>query len=65
MTWAVSVFVGGEVFTACSGEGALGRKGRVGGERRKEFLRMPRGVLDSCGAVKKGIYEYTFWPLGW
>lgn len=43
MTWAVSVFVRGEVFTACSGEGALGRKGRVGGERRKEFLRMPFG----------------------
>ena len=37
----MTVLVGGEVLTACSEEGASGSEGRVGGERRKEFLRMP------------------------
>lgn len=41
MAWAAMVLARGEVFTACSEEGALGGDGRVGGERRKEFLRMP------------------------
>lgn len=40
---AVDVLPKGEVLTACSEEGASGSEGRVGGERRKEFLRMPFG----------------------
>lgn len=43
MAWAVTVLARREVLTACSEEGALGNEGRVGGERRKEFLRMPFG----------------------
>ena len=49
---AVTVLARGEVLTACSEGGALGSEGRVGGERRKEFLRMPTGPSDSCGAEK-------------
>ena len=42
--WAVTVLARGEVLTACSEECALGREGRVGGELRKEFLRMPSNI---------------------
>lgn len=64
MASAVTVLARGEVLTACSGGGALGGDGRVGGERRKEFLRIPTGMSDSCGA-KEWENEYTFWSLGW
>ena len=43
--WAVTVLARGEVVKACSEEGALGSEGRAGGERRKEFLRMPGGEI--------------------
>ena len=49
---AVTVLARGEVLTACSEEGALGSEGRVGGERRKEFLRMPIKTSDSWGEEK-------------
>ena len=45
VAWAVTVFVRGEVFTSCLEEGVLGSEGRVWGERRKEFLSMPRWEL--------------------
>ena len=38
---AVTALVRGEIFTACSEKGASGSEGRVWGERRKEFLRIP------------------------
>ena len=36
----------GDVAKACSEERALGSEGRVWGEPLKEFLRMPKKVLD-------------------
>lgn len=41
VAWAVMVLARGEVDKACSEGGALGSKGRAGGEWWKEFLRMP------------------------
>lgn len=61
---AVTVLARGEMLTACSEEDTLGGEGRSGGERRKEFLRMPGVTLDSSGVEKEG-HEYTFWTLGW
>lgn len=49
---AVTVLARGGVLMACSEEDALGGEGRGGGERRKEFLRMPRGRSDSCGGER-------------
>lgn len=49
---AVAVLARGEMLTACSEEDALGCEGRGGGERRKEFLRMPRGTSDSWGGER-------------
>lgn len=60
VAWAVAVLVRGEVLTACSEEGALGSEGRVGGERRNEFLRIPRGVLDSCGVSERMATSVPF-----
>lgn len=51
---AVMVLARGEMLTACSEEDASGGEGRSGGERRKEFLRMPKGKLDSYGEQKGG-----------
>ena len=62
---AVTVLARGDVLTACSGEGALGKEGRWVGERRKEFLRMPKERSESCGAeVKVKGCEDTFGSLG-
>ncbi len=41
MDWAVTVLARGDVLTAWSEEWSSGSEGRVGGERRKEFFRMP------------------------
>ena len=47
---AVLVLARGDVLTAWSEEGAaLGSEGRWVGERRKEFLRMPKEGSESCG----------------
>lgn len=53
VAWAVIEVVRGEVRTACSEEGALGNEGRAWGDRRKEFLRMPKGDVRCCYLVKK------------
>ena len=46
VAWAVTVVLRGEVLMTCSEEeGASGNAGRVGGERAKEFLRMPGNKL--------------------
>ena len=41
VAWAVSVLARGDVLTACSEEGTLGSEDLLGGELRKEFLRIP------------------------
>lgn len=64
MASAVTVLARGEVLTACSGGGALGSEGRVGGERRKEFLRIPTGMLNSCGAEKSRRMSIPFGRWG-
>lgn len=51
---AVTVWAKGDVLAACSEEGGLGSEGRWVGERRKEFLRMPREISENCGAEVKG-----------
>ena len=62
---AVTVLARGDVLTACSEEGALGIEGRWAGERRNEFLRMPKETSESCDAeVKVRGCEDTFRPLG-
>ena len=66
MAGAVTVLAKGEGLTACSEEGASGSEGRVGGERRKEFLRMPKksGQAAMSSLRQKGSRS-TFWPFGW
>lgn len=61
MAWAVTVLARGEVFTACSEGGALANESRVGGERRKDFLRMPRKEsLDRCVLDRQGDMNIPF-----
>lgn len=62
MLWAMTVLGRGEVVRACSEEPGLGSEGRVGGERRKEFLRIPRDVSDGCCSVVK--QKCTSLPFG-
>ena len=62
---AVTALVRGEVFTACSEKGASGSEGRVGGERRKEFLRMPGKKVRQLYLIKAKGFGSTFRPLGW
>ena len=62
----MTVLAKGEVLTACSEEGASGSEGRVGGERRKEFLRMPkRSGQTAMSSVRQNGSRSTFGPLGW
>ena len=63
--WAATVLARGEELTACSEEGAVGRRGRSGGERRKEFLRMPGWLLDEYGVMMDRGDGCTLRPLGW
>ena len=62
----MGVLVSGDVLTACSEGGTSGNEGRVGGERRKEFLRMPKksGQTAMLSVEQKGSRS-TFWPLRW
>ena len=54
----------GELETACSFERVLGgMSGLEGGERRKEFLRMPSGWLDVDFLGEKKVVGYTLRPL--
>ena len=67
---ALTVLARGDVLTAWSEEGGSESEGRWVGERRKEFLRMPKETSDSCDAevkvtVKVKGYEGTFGSLRW
>ena len=55
---AVTVLARGDVRMACSEEGSLGSDGLVGGDRRKEFLRMPRRRLGSSYMMKTRSITY-------
>ena len=62
---AVTVLARGDVLTAWSEEGGGGTEGRSVGERRKNFLRMPKEPSESCGGeVKVEGCEDTFGSLG-
>ena len=65
MPCAVTALARGEIFTAGSEESALGSEGRAWGERRKEFLRMPRQNLRQLCINKGKEFKSTFGPLGW
>lgn len=45
---AVTVLARGDVLTDWSEEDGLGSEGRWVGERRKEFLRIPKETSESC-----------------
>ena len=47
---------------ASSVEVVWGREGRLGGEERKEFLRMPVEFRDWIEWIR---WKRTFWPLWW
>ena len=65
MAWGVTVLACGFVLTVWSLEGGLGNEGRSVGERRKNFLRMPKEPSESCGGeVKVKGCENTFGSLG-
>ena len=65
MAGAVTVLAKGEVLTACSEDGASGSEGRVGGERRKEFLRMPKKSGQAAmSSVRRKGQEAPFGRLG-
>ena len=51
---AVPVLARGDVLRVWSEEGALGSEGRWVGERRKEFLRMPKETIRELWCLSEG-----------